>query len=147
MMAKKTVLSLVGFLFLGVGSLFAEGDWFTNVPEAQKVAKQQNKAVFIEFTGSDWCPPCMMMKKKVFSKKAFLEGAKKNFVLVKIDLPQGDEALSKKNSVVAEKYKVRGFPTIVLLDSEGKEFSRFIASRYRSVKAMLKHLDKQLEKK
>ena len=127
--------------------MFAGDDWLTSIPEAQTLAKAEKKALFVEFTGSDWCPPCIMMEKAVFSKKAFVKGAKKDFVLVKIDIPNSDKALKKKNEKVLEKYKVNGVPTVLLLDSNGKEISRFTASRFNTVKKMLAELEKQLRMK
>ena len=47
--------------------------WSTDVEAAVAQAKKENKAVLVEFTGSDWCPPCIMMRKNVFSKKEFVE--------------------------------------------------------------------------
>lgn len=121
--------------------------WLTNVDEAIELAKKENKSVMIEFTGSDWCPPCIKMKKEVFSKDEFLKGASEKFVLVHLDFPRGDKELKEKNQPMAEKYKIEGFPTVILLDAEGKEFTRFFASRYPTVEDFLAHLDKSLENK
>ena len=121
--------------------------WTTDLDKALEQAKKEKKSVLVEFTGSDWCPPCKMMRKEVFSKKEFVEGASKKFILVELDFPNGDEEVKKKNEPFAEKYKVDAFPTVVLLDSEGKEFNRFIASEFPKTDAFLKHLDEALEKK
>lgn len=121
--------------------------WSTDVDAAIAQAKKENKSVLVEFTGSDWCPPCIMMRKNVFSKKEFVDAASKNYVLVEVDVPQKDKELAAKNQIVAEKYKVEGFPTVVLLDGEGKEFSRFFASEHPRVNDFLAHLDKKLETK
>jgi thioredoxin-related protein len=86
--------------------------------------------VLVEFTGSDWCPPCIAMRKNVFSKKEFVDAASKKFILVELDFPKGDKELSEKNQPLAEKYRIEGFPTVILLDSEGKEFTRFFASQF-----------------
>jgi len=101
----------------------------------------------LEFTGSDWCPPCIMMSKKVFSKEEFLKQASEKFVLVHLDFPNGDPELKKKNEPYAEKYEIEGFPTVVLLDSEGKEFTRFFASQYPDIDLFLSHLETSLENK
>jgi thiol:disulfide interchange protein len=118
--------------------------WSTNIQAAVAQAKKEKKAVLVEFTGSDWCPPCIMMRKNVFSKKEFIDPASKNFVLVEVDLPQRDKELAAKNTIIAERYKVEGFPTVVLLDSEGKEFSRFFAAEFPTVQDFLAHIDKSL---
>ena len=121
--------------------------WSTDLDKAIEQAKAENKAVLVEFTGLDWCPPCIAMRKNVFSKKEFVDAASKKFVLVELDFPKGDKELSEKNQPLAEKYKIEGFPTVVLLDSEGKEFTRFFASQFPKVEDFLKHLDEALENK
>jgi thioredoxin-related protein len=123
--------------------------WSTDLEKALETAKKENKAVLVEFTGSDWCPPCIMMRKEVFSKKEFVEGASKSFILVEIDLPR-DEKLKdvrERNKPLVEKYQIEGFPTVVLLDSDGKEFTRFNPTAHRKVDALLAHLETSLEKK
>ncbi len=121
--------------------------WSTNLDKALIQAKAEKKSVLVEFTGSDWCPPCIAMRKNVFSTKEFIDAASKKFVLVELDFPKGDKELSEKNQPLAEKYKIEGFPTVVLLDSEGREFTRFFASQFPKTGDFLKHLDEALAKK
>ena len=121
--------------------------WSTDLDKALEKAKTENKALLVEFTGSDWCPPCIAMRKNVFSKKEFVDAASKNFILVELDFPKGDKELKEKNQPFAEKYKIEGFPTVILLNSEGKEFNRFFASQYPSTDEFLKHLGEALENK
>jgi len=121
--------------------------WMENLDKALEKAKAENKPVLVEFTGSDWCPPCKMMRKNVFSKKEFVTAASKKWILVEIDLPKKNPELAKKNQPLAEKFKIEGVPTVILLDKNGKEFNRFFASQFRTVEAFLKNLDKQIEKK
>ncbi len=121
--------------------------WSTDLDKAIEQAKIQKKSVLVEFTGSDWCPPCIVMRKNVFSKKEFIDAASKKFILVELDFPKGDEELSAKNKPLAEKFQIEGFPTVVLLDSEGKEFTRFVASQFPKVEDFLKHLEEALENK
>ena len=121
--------------------------WSTDLDKAFEKAKAENKSVLVEFTGSDWCPPCIAMRKNVFSKKEFVDAASKKFILVELDFPKGDQDLKKKNQPFAEKYKIEGFPTVILFNPEGKEFTRFFASQFPNTDAFLKHLDEALEKK
>jgi thiol:disulfide interchange protein len=120
--------------------------WSTDLDKAFAQAKKEKKSVLVEFTGSDWCPPCIAMRKNVFSKKEFVDAASKKFILVELDFPNKDKALKEKNQPYAEKYKIEGFPTVILFDSEGKEFNRFFASEYPKTDVFLKHLDEALEK-
>lgn len=145
-MIKQFVASAFALLVLSGSAVAAEG-WMTNVDEALEKAKKDKKPVMVEFTGSDWCPPCIMMEKKVFSKPEFSTKASEKYILVKIDIPKGDKELSKKNQKVLKKYKVRGVPTVVLFDQDGKEFDRFTAAQYPEVEKFLAHLNEALEKK
>jgi thiol:disulfide interchange protein len=140
-------------LTIGVAALSASafGDtlegWSTNLNKALEKAKAENKSVLVEFTGSDWCPPCIAMRKNVFSKKEFVAAASKKFILVELDFPKGDKDLKEKNQPFAEQYKIEGFPTVILLGADGKEFTRFFASQFPKTEDFLKHLDEALEKK
>jgi len=121
--------------------------WSTDLDQAFEKAKIENKSVLVEFTGSDWCPPCIAMRKNVFSKKEFVDAASKNYILVELDFPKGDKAIAEKNEPLAKKYTIEGFPTVVLFNSDQKEFSRFYASEYPKTEDFLKHIDEALQKK
>ncbi len=58
-----------------------------------------------------------------------------------------NKELKKKNQPYAKEYKIEGFPTVILFDSKGKEFTRFFASTYPDTEKFLAHLDKSLENK
>lgn len=141
-LASFTVAALTASAFAS-----APEGWSTDLDKATEQAKAEKKSVLVEFTGSDWCPPCIAMRKNVFSKKEFVDAASKKFILVELDFPKGDKELSEKNKPLAEKFKIEGFPTVVLLDSEGKEFTRFFASQFPKVEDFLKHLEQALENK
>lgn len=142
----KSILSLFAFLLLSLTSQAADG-WLTDIDQALKQAKAENKNVLVKFTGSDWCPPCQMIQKAVFSKKEFQEKASKKFVLCIIDYPKADPKISQKNKPLTKKYNVKGFPTMLLLDSEGKEFNRSNPAAFPSVKKMIEELKYQLRRK
>src|SRR5207302_1177831 len=91
---------------------------------AQASAKAQNKMVLINFTGSDWCGWCIRLRNEVFSKPAFDAFAQDNLVLVEADFPREKAQtveLRQANAALAEQFQIRGYPTIVLLNSEGKK--------------------------
>lgn len=121
--------------------------WSTDLDKAFEKAKAEKKSVLVEFTGSDWCPPCIAMRKNVFSKKEFVDGASKKYILVELDFPKGEKEIAEKNQPFAEKYKIEGFPTVILFNSAGKEFNRFFASEFPKTEDFLKHLDEVHEKK
>jgi len=143
----KIISTIAVSLLLASVSAFAADGWMTDLEEAFAKAKKEKKPVLVEFTGSDWCPPCIEMRKKVFSKKEFISKASKDFILVELDFPKGDPELKKKNSPYAAKYKVNAFPTVVLFDDNQKEFHRFTASEFRTPKKFLAHLKSSLKRK
>ena len=101
--------------------------WMTDLPKAQAQAKSEKKLVMLDFTGSDWCGWCIKLHNEVFSKPEFSEYAKKNLVLVEVDFPQRKQQsaqLKKANTALQEKYKIEGYPTIIVLDGEGKQVGR-----------------------
>lgn len=120
--------------------LAAEG-WLTDMDAARKEAAERKKNLMIEFTGSDWCPPCMQLRANVFSKPDFQKDAQKNFVLVELDYPRGKEQskeMKAANDKLAQQYGVQGFPTIVFADASGKPFGGFVGGRSKDdvMKAM-----------
>jgi len=121
--------------------------WTTNLESALALAKQNKKFVMAQFTGSDWCPPCIMMQKAVFSKSSFTRLVPKKFILVKIDIPRSNKAMSLKNGKVMRNYNVTGVPTILLFGDDGNEFSRFGASQYPTVEGFIDKLSAELKKK
>ena len=122
--------------------------WLTRFGEAQAVARKENKVILVNFTGSDWCPWCVRLHDEVFKKKPFLDYASKNLVLLMVDFPRRKPQSSEEkqaNQAMAQKYGVRGFPTILLLDSNGSVIAR---TGYRSggADAYVRHLQKLLKK-
>lgn len=104
-----------------------KGEWLTDLPQAQAKAKAEKKLVLLDFTGSDYCPPCKELVKRVFSQSEFIAYAGTNLVLVEVDFPFNKpqpEELRKANQALEKEFKVEGYPTIIILDSDGKEVQR-----------------------
>jgi len=120
---KKLFLSSVAVL-LSAAFAQADLDWLTNYDTAQTKAKSDNKLMLLDFTGSDWCGWCKRLKAEVFSKPQFQDYAAKNLVLVELDFPkakpQSDE-VKKQNMQLASRYQIEGFPTVIVLNPEGKK--------------------------
>lgn len=98
--------------------------WLTDLPKAQAKAKDENKLVLIDFTGSDWCPWCIKLDREILTKPEFVEYAQKNLVAVEIDFPRHKtqpEELKKANKDLQEKYEIKGYPTVIVLNGEGKK--------------------------
>ena len=128
-MLKIFRLLLVASLVYGgiVASSEAAEGWKTDYTAALAQAATENKMVLLDFTGSDWCGWCVKLQKDTFSKPEFKKFAEQSLVLVELDFPRGkaqSDELKRQNEELAEKFGVQGFPTLVLLDPQGKEASR-----------------------
>lgn len=127
----KQILTLAATVTL-VSQAFSSEGWVTNLDEAKKQAAAQNKDLLIEFTGSDWCPPCKMLKAKVFDTKEFKDFTKEGFILVELDFPrqkQLEPAAAAANQKAQMEYQVNGFPTVILATADGKPYGGFIGGR------------------
>ena len=105
----------------GEEAAIARLDWLTDFDAAQARARSENKPLLIDFTGSDWCPPCIRLRKQVFSKLEFADYAAKNLVLLEVDFPKRKTlppTQQAANDTVARKFGVEGFPTLILLSPE-----------------------------
>jgi thioredoxin-related protein len=101
--------------------------WETDFDLAKKRAKEEKKDILVDFTGSDWCGWCIKLKKEVFDQPAFQEYAKKHLIMVELDYPRKKklpEKEAEQNKKLAEEYEIRGYPTILLLNSKGREVAR-----------------------
>lgn len=91
---------------------------------AMAQAKAEGKCLFLAFTGSDWCGWCVKLDQEVFSQKAFKDFAKDHLVLVIADFPRDKSrqgaGLQKQNKHLAERFGVRGFPSVFILDPAGR---------------------------
>ena len=97
-----------------------EGGARAGVPE-------NGKTVLVNFTGSDWCGWCIKLKSEVFNHKEFADYAEKHLVLVELDFPQRIEQSQETkdyNKATAQKFGIRGFPTIVLINGSGSEIAK-----------------------
>ncbi len=108
-------------------TVYVPGEWITDYDAAINYAKELNRPVLMNFTGSDWCSWCFKLRDEVFSKKDFIDYAKDNLILLTVDFPKRKQlplAEQQANDALAMKYGVNGYPTIVFVDSTGKELNR-----------------------
>ncbi len=94
---------------------------------AKAEAAKSDRKMLVVFSGSDWCHWCKVLEKSYLSKPEFVEAAKKDFVLVFIDMPEDKSRLSetakKNNESLLRAYGIRGFPTVKILDAEGRSLA------------------------
>ncbi|HXS57032.1 MAG TPA: thioredoxin family protein [Hanamia sp.] len=108
-------------------ALFITGPtWLGNFNKARIEASSEHKLILINFSGSDWCGPCIRLTKEIFESQTFEDYASKNLVLVRADFPrekknQLPEEQQKENEKLADKYNSNGtFPETLLVDENGK---------------------------
>jgi protein disulfide-isomerase len=131
---KNFRLSLIAAGILALGALGCQkktadvstaadsSEWLTDFKRAQEIARTNNKALLLDFTGSDWCQPCIQLKKEIFASAEFKNYAAQNLVLVEVDFPRAKQQTAElvtQNQQLSEKFGVGGYPFIVLLRSDG----------------------------
>ncbi len=100
--------------------------WLGDFSQAAREAQKSHKLILINFSGSDWCGPCIRERKEILEKDAFENYASDHLILVRADFPrQKKNQLSKEqtklNETLADKYNPDGkFPYTILVDEQGK---------------------------
>lgn len=100
------------------------GQWTMDFDAAKELASEKKLPLLLNFTGSDWCGWCKLMDKNVFAQKPWQEFASSNVLLVTLDFPKDKsivpEKYVKRNEELKNQFSVRGFPTYVILDTNGE---------------------------
>ena len=126
----RTSISAAIILTLGCAAFECDaGTGFdSNYDAAMSRAKKRGKPLFALFTGSDWCIWCKRLEQEVFSQPEFLAVATNAYELAVVDFPQDKSRQApserSRNKTLAEKFKVNGFPTVLLIDANGQEMYR-----------------------
>jgi protein disulfide-isomerase len=118
----------VSLLFASFARAEAQSDWLHDYSKAQEEAKANHKLLLLNFTGSDWCGWCIKFDKEILSQPQFKNYAHDNLVLVELDFPRRKSQpteVKKQNVQLAQQYEVLGFPTIVVLNSNGQKVWQF----------------------
>jgi len=104
--------------------------WYTDLKKANEVSKSTGKPIFALFTGSDWCIWCKRLEQNVFAKAEFVEWAKKNVVLLKLDFPRNkpqSAELKAQNRDLQQQFKIEGYPTVwiffLTMDEKAKQIT------------------------
>jgi thiol-disulfide isomerase/thioredoxin len=137
----KKLLLLPFFSLLS--AIAAEPVWLTDLDAAKAQGVKENKPVLVDFTGSDWCPPCKALHKNVFESAEFAAVAAK-YVLVELDYPRTKAQpaeLKAKNREWQQKFSITGFPTVLLIDAKsGEVFGKTVGFGGQSAKEYLDKL-------
>lgn len=97
-------------------------EWLVSYEEALAKSEETGKPILADFTGSDWCGWCIKLHDEVFSKDEFASWAGDNVILLELDYPRRtaqDADIKAQNAALKTKYEIRGYPTILFLDSNG----------------------------
>jgi thioredoxin-related protein len=118
---KKTLL-----LLAVVVSCMSFIDWHNNMDEAKAIARKEHKHILLNFSGSDWCGPCIRLHKEILGSDNFQQFAGTSLVLVNADFPRAkknqlSKDQQKMNEALADQYNSKGdFPLTLLLNENGK---------------------------
>ena len=126
-------------------------NWEKNYAKAEKIAKKNNKPLLIFFTGSDWCGPCKMLVEDFFETEQFKKIADNEFVLYEADRPRNSDLITdtqrEDNLKLSLKYNVSSYPTVIILNSKGKEIGRKKSYNFmRDPSYYFSFIDKTLKK-
>ena len=108
--------------------------WLTSAPQAFELAKKSGRYVFVDFS-TEWCGWCKKMDRDTFGTSQFKKIAA-SFVLLKLD---GD-----KERELVRKYGVRGYPTLLILDAQGKQMEAIVG--YRTIDQLAPIMEKWAKK-
>tara|TARA_B100001105_G_scaffold160063_1_gene128789 strand:- start:807 stop:1742 length:936 start_codon:yes stop_codon:yes gene_type:complete len=124
---SRNVLLAVGTAaILSLPTAQAAEGWLVDFEKAKAQAAKEEKSILMEFTGSDWCPPCKALAKNVLTQDVFKTEMPKNFVLLKLDSPRDKSKQTPEEieqyKVLSAKYGIQGVPTIFLADAKGRPY-------------------------
>lgn len=146
----KTLFKTLAILAVSSSlALAGSKGWETDWEAAKAKSKAENKPILINLTGSDWCGWCIKIEKEVFSTKEFQDFAAANLVLMEADFPRKKELsaeLKKQNEILKKEYLEGGYPTVFLLDAEGKKLSEDIGELKGGTEVYIKKITELIAK-
>jgi len=115
-------------LVLVAASLSAQGavKWEHDYQSALKRAKAENKLIFMDLW-TEWCGPCLRLQKDVFPTAA-AQAALAKVVPYSALVQKRDGTPVAEGTRLADEFKLNAFPTMVILDANGKEVRRQVGA-------------------
>jgi thioredoxin-related protein len=115
-----------------VKEAFSKGQWTEDIEGAMQLSKETHRPIVALFTGSDWCAWCKMLDQQILSRPDFRDRMKGKCILLVVDFPRkssvpGDVKLGRQH--LAEKYGVRGYPTVVVLKEGDQSIGSVVGFR------------------
>lgn len=121
-------MKALAILFTVAAPLLAQSSlaWEHELAAAQKRAKSEKKLLFVD-VWAEWCGPCQYLKSKVFPTPEAQKALGK-FIPVSLMTQSKDGKSDPVNMKVAERFGVEAYPTLLILDAEGKEVRRQVGA-------------------
>jgi thiol:disulfide interchange protein len=100
--------------------------WEETYAAAVKRAKAEKKLIMMDIW-TEWCPPCQHLKKNVFPTPE-AQAALARFVPLSALAQKQDGTPLKEGTALAERFHLEGYPTLIILDADGKELRRKVGA-------------------
>jgi len=119
--------SLVALLLIAA-PLVAQGPvkWEHDYQAALRRAKAEKKLIFMDLW-AEWCGPCILLQKKVFPTPE-AQAALAKVVPFSALVEKRDNTPVPEGTRLAAQFKLSAFPTLVILDANGKELRRQVGA-------------------
>ena len=97
-------------------------EWVNSLEEGFQLAKEENRNIFIDFTGVT-CTNCRWMETNIFTQES-VEELMKQFVLVSLYTDAGDNYLEKREYQI-DRFETAALPYYVILNKEDSIIAEF----------------------
>ena len=147
----KLKLTIVFLLLFTTSFSQDKNVWLTDYDQALVVSKKKQIPILINFSGSDWCQPCMLLSKTIFETSRFHSFSRDSLVLLNLDFPRrkknmpSNVEMAKREHLATKYNKKWTFPAVILINYKGDilaetGYKRVSADRYiRHLKKIIKH--------
>ena len=142
---KNSFFSVLGVLSLASAVVCSASPvWETDWNKALEKAGKSGQPVLVDFTGSDWCPGCIYLRKNIFDTDAFAKYAgDNNFMLVELDFPRTEGKMPpeqlKFHEELMRRYGISVFPSVLLMEGNGAPYAKIVGPS-RTAEEYLKKL-------
>jgi thiol-disulfide isomerase/thioredoxin len=111
----------------GAANEAAGGGGAKNTAKKAPVSSAKRPKVIL-FTGLQWCPPCQHLERYVINSSVWGALARDEVAFQKVNVPRDSNLLRKSDRELLTKYAVSSYPTMVVLDSDGRELGRRVGA-------------------
>ena len=100
--------------------------WEVDYASAVKRAQAEKKPILMDLW-TEWCPPCQYLRTKVFPSPE-AQSALARYVPLSVMVEKKDRTPVAEGMRLAGQFKLEAYPTLVILDSDGKELRRQVGA-------------------